>query len=65
MSTAVYHNPAVPGFNPDPSVVLVDGIFYLVTSTFHLFPGLPIYASTNLRDWKLIGMPSSYRGATR
>jgi beta-xylosidase len=63
MSTVVYHNPAVPGFNPDPSVVLVDGIFYLVTSTFHLFPGLPIYASTNLRDWKLIGMPSFCRGA--
>ncbi|KAH7363223.1 glycosyl hydrolase [Plectosphaerella cucumerina] len=55
MSTVVYRNPAVPGFNPDPSVVFVDGIFYLVTSTFHLFPGLPIYASANLRDWKLIG----------
>ena len=54
--TAEYRNPIAPGFNPDPSVVLVDGIFYLVTSTFYLFPGIPVYASTNLRDWSLIGM---------
>ncbi len=24
-------NPILPGFNPDPSVVLVDGAYYLVT----------------------------------
>ncbi|PLB46476.1 hypothetical protein P170DRAFT_457109 [Aspergillus steynii IBT 23096] len=50
-----YHNPIAPGFNPDPSVVFVDGIFYLATSSFHLFPGLPIYASTDLRKWTHIG----------
>lgn len=55
-STTMYHNPVLDGFNPDPSLVCVDGIFYMVTSTFHLFPGLPIYASRNLKDWELIGM---------
>ncbi|KAH8812926.1 glycosyl hydrolase [Xylogone sp. PMI_703] len=47
-------NPIIPGFAPDPSVVFVDGTFYLVNSSFHVFPGLPIYASKNLKDWALI-----------
>ncbi|KAJ4293147.1 hypothetical protein N0V90_008429 [Kalmusia sp. IMI 367209] len=56
MSTVVkYENPIVPGFAPDPSVVLVDSIYYLVTSSFHIFPGIPIYASEDLQSWKLIG----------
>lgn len=53
--TQTYANPAIPGFAPDPSIVLVDGIFYLVTSSFHLFPGLPIYASSDLQTWTQIG----------
>lgn len=48
--------PTIPGFSPDPSICVVDGTFYLVTSSFHLFPGLPIYSSTDLRSWKLVGM---------
>ncbi|KAH7349452.1 glycosyl hydrolase [Plectosphaerella cucumerina] len=51
----LYRNPVVPGFAPDPSVVLVDGIYYLVTSSFHVFPGLPIYASRDLKEWSHIG----------
>ncbi|KAI4940183.1 hypothetical protein J4E86_011149 [Alternaria arbusti] len=51
----MFRNPIIPGFAPDPSVVLVNGIYYLATSSFHLFPGIPIYASTNLQDWKHIG----------
>ncbi|KAF2017998.1 glycoside hydrolase family 43 protein [Aaosphaeria arxii CBS 175.79] len=50
-----YHNPIIPGFAPDPSIVLVDGIFYLVTSSFHVFPGLPIYASRDLQNWTHVG----------
>ncbi|QOV33149.1 family 43 glycosylhydrolase [Streptomyces ferrugineus] len=48
-------NPLIPGFNPDPSVVLVDGVYYLVTSTFEYLPGLPVYRSTDLVDWEHIG----------
>ncbi|KAL2074176.1 hypothetical protein VTL71DRAFT_7954 [Oculimacula yallundae] len=48
-------NPIIPGFAPDPSVVLVDGTFFLVNSTFHMFPGLPIYASKDLISWQHIG----------
>ncbi|KAH5541938.1 hypothetical protein HBI27_086640 [Parastagonospora nodorum] len=48
-------NPIIPGFAPDPSLVLVDGTYFLVNSTFHLFPGLPIYTSQDLIHWKQIG----------
>ncbi|KAH7353696.1 glycosyl hydrolase [Plectosphaerella cucumerina] len=46
-----YQNPIIPGFAPDPSVVLVDGVYYLVTSSFHIFPGIAIYASRDLKSW--------------
>ena len=49
------HNPMVPGFNPDPSVVRVDGAYYLVTSSFEYLPGLPVYRSADLVDWEHIG----------
>ena len=48
-------NPLISGFNPDPSVVLVDGVYYLATSTFEYLPGLPVYRSTDLVDWTQIG----------
>lgn len=52
-------NPIIPGFSPDPSVVYAGGHFFLVTSSFHLFPSLPIYASKDLVTWKQIGMTSA------
>ncbi|EEU37713.1 uncharacterized protein NECHADRAFT_87526 [Fusarium vanettenii 77-13-4] len=48
-------NPIIPGFAPDPSIISVSGWYFLVTSSFHLFPGLPIYASNDLLSWKHIG----------
>lgn len=50
-----YVNPIIPGFSPDPSITLIDDTFFLVNSTFHVFPGLPIYASKDLISWKQIG----------
>ncbi len=50
-----YKNPILPGFHPDPSICRVDDDFYLITSTFEFFPGVPIYHSKNLINWKLIG----------
>ncbi|KAL4789335.1 glycosyl hydrolase [Aspergillus venezuelensis] len=51
----MYHNPIIPGFAPDPSIVRIHDTFYLVTSSFHLFPGLPIYASKDLLAWRHVG----------
>lgn len=48
-------NPILPGWNPDPSIIRVGSDYFIATSTFEYFPGHPIYHSTNLVDWKLIG----------
>ena len=50
-----YTNPVIPGFNPDPSVCRVGNDYYLVTSTFQYFPGVPVYHSKDLIHWKQIG----------
>lgn len=50
-----YKNPVLPGFNPDPSICRVGDDFYLVTSSFEYFPGLPIYHSKDLINWQQIG----------
>lgn len=50
-----YRNPVLPGFNPDPTVCRVGDDYYLATSTFEYFPGVPIYHSRDLVNWKLIG----------
>ncbi|WP_051172328.1 glycoside hydrolase family 43 protein [Microbacterium indicum] len=52
---APYPNPVLPGFNPDPSIALVDGVYYIVTSTFEYLPGLPVYRSTDFVEWEQIG----------
>lgn len=49
------HNPIIRGFHPDPSICRVGEDFYLVTSTFEFFPGVPIFHSRNLVNWELIG----------
>lgn len=48
-------NPILRGFQPDPSICRVDGTFYIATSTFEYLPGIPIHASTDLVEWRLIG----------
>ncbi|CZT06736.1 related to xylosidase/arabinosidase [Rhynchosporium agropyri] len=53
-TNSTYYNPVLPGWHSDPSCTQVNGTFYCVTSTFILFPGLPIYASKDLINWKLV-----------
>lgn len=50
-----YTNPIIKGFNPDPSICRVGEDYYLVTSTFEYFPGIPVYHSRNLVNWEMIG----------
>ncbi|OQE21891.1 hypothetical protein PENSTE_c011G01928 [Penicillium steckii] len=51
---STYNNPILPGWHSDPSCTRVEDVFFCVTSTFDVFPGLPIYASKDLLDWKLV-----------
>ena len=50
-----YNNPVIPGFHPDPSICRAGNDYYLVTSTFEYFPGVPIFHSTDLAHWRQIG----------
>lgn len=50
-----FRNPVIPGFHPDPSVCRVGADFYLVTSSFEYFPGVPIFHSRDLVTWRPIG----------
>ncbi|KAL1864315.1 hypothetical protein Daus18300_007738 [Diaporthe australafricana] len=56
-----FYNPVLRGFNPDPTICVVPAngdtptTYFLSTSTFEYFPGCPIYTSTDLLDWRLIG----------
>ena len=50
-----YENPIIRGFNPDPSICRVGEDYYLVTSSFEYFPGIPVYHSRDLVNWTLIG----------
>lgn len=52
---AQYTNPILSGFYPDPSICRVGNDYYLVNSTFSYFPGIPVFHSTDLVNWKLIG----------
>ena len=49
------YNPVIPGFYPDPSVCRVGEDYYLVTSTFEYFPGVPVFHSKDLVHWRQIG----------
>jgi xylan 1,4-beta-xylosidase len=50
-----FQNPVIRGFNPDPSICRVGKTYYLVTSSFEYFPGVPVYRSSDLAHWELIG----------
>lgn len=55
MKTATFKNPLLSGFYPDPSICRVNDDYYMVTSSFVYFPGLPIFHSKDLVHWEQIG----------
>jgi beta-xylosidase len=77
-NVSTYHNPIISGFHPDPTCTFVpelNNTFFCTFSSFLTFPGLPIYASHDLINWKLISnalsrpeqipaLPFLARGAT-
>lgn len=50
-----FTNPVLAGFYPDPSITKVGADYYLVNSTFSYFPGIPVFHSKDLKNWKQIG----------
>ena len=50
-----YRNPVLLADYSDPDVIRVGHDYFLVASSFHLTPALPILQSRDLVNWKLVG----------
>ncbi len=54
-NTQSFHNPILAGYYPDPSICKAGDDYYIVNSSFAYYPGLPLFHSKDLLNWKLIG----------
>lgn len=48
-------NPIIFADVPDMSIIRVDDMYYMSSTTMHMAPGVPIMKSKDLVNWKLIG----------
>jgi alpha-N-arabinofuranosidase len=50
-----FYAPILQGCYPDPSITRKGDDYYLVNSSFSMFPGVPIFTSKDLVNWKQLG----------
>ncbi|MGC5743787.1 glycoside hydrolase family 43 protein [Chryseobacterium sp. NFX27] len=50
-----FYSPILQGCYPDPSITRKGEDYYLVNSSFSMFPGVPIFISKDLVNWKQVG----------
>lgn len=50
-----FYSPILQGCYPDPSIARKGDDYYLVHSSFAIFPGVPIFHSNDLVNWKQLG----------
>jgi xylan 1,4-beta-xylosidase len=50
-----FYNPILQGCYPDPAITRKGDDYYLVCSSFAMFPGVPIFHSNDLVNWIQIG----------
>ncbi len=50
-----FRNPILAGYYPDPSICRAGDDYYIVNSSFAYYPGLPLFHSKDLLNWKQIG----------
>ena len=50
-----FYNPILQGCYPDPAITRKGDDYYLVVSSFAMFPGVPIFHSKDLVNWTQIG----------
>ncbi|MCH6199392.1 glycoside hydrolase family 43 protein [Aquiflexum sp. LQ15W] len=55
MAADEFYNPILQGCYPDPSITRKGEDYYLVNSSFAMFPGVPIFHSKDLVNWFQIG----------
>ena len=54
VSAPTYRNPILYADYSDPDVIRVGDSYYLVASTFHFSPGLPVLRSKDLVHWTIV-----------
>ena len=54
MSETIITNPVIWADVPDPSVIRVGSVYYMVSTSMHTMPGCPIMKSVNLKDWEIV-----------
>ncbi|WP_200978097.1 glycoside hydrolase family 43 protein [Echinicola sp. 20G] len=50
-----FYNPILQGCYPDPAITRKGDDYYMVVSSFAMFPGVPIFHSNDLVNWTQIG----------
>src|SRR5687768_9036088 len=50
-----FYNPILQGCYPDPAITRKGDDYYMLCSSFAMFPGVPIFHSKDLVNWKQIG----------
>ena len=50
-----FYTPVLQGCYPDPSITRRGDDFFLVTSSFVMVPGVPVFHSVDLVNWRQIG----------
>ena len=55
LETDEFYNPILQGCYPDPAITRKGDDYYLVCSSFAMFPGVPIFHSRDLVNWTQIG----------
>lgn len=48
-------SPLLCGNYPDPTIIRVGDDYYMATSSFEVFPGIPMFHSRDLANWTCIG----------
>ncbi len=56
-NNGTYTNPVIFGDFPDPDVVRVGDVYYMVSTTMHNFPGATILKSYDLVNWEYCSNP--------
>ena len=55
MTPGTFRNPILSGCYPDPSICRSGDDYYMVTSSFEYYPGVPIFHSKDLVHWRQLG----------
>jgi len=55
LETDEFYNPVLQGCYPDPSITRKGDDYFMVSSSFVMFPGVPLFHSKDLVNWQQIG----------